>query len=685
MVAKSNIELLNSYSNTNKAALVQKIESAAAAQGGYYTVFYGQDGNKNERENPGYTDILKEEIGSKFPQAKILATVAPDGRRAVVCYTQEPLAEIVSQYQQTSGESLKRDERVIPFHERYELTKWRGHLGNMGQFFILLSGLGMNKYVAQLFGEKVKGKDKFSSPEKVVSTIASVMGNGLNSWFGVQKKPDDLRLSIVKRKSTAYIHKYSAEPLDLPDNRDRLTPYTWREKPETTDEKTTVFFEQNAGIMSEVLKIVGKYSYFKGGQKKDNDGDRVHGAVSMAAKFVTVLGKDEDPYGLDNSSDWFSRLRQKSNLISGGMEWIANISQFAGAIMDKVPAALKPDAFFTKDKNGNTVKVLTADQELRFANTFGEQYSTIEDLTTGENPLLRLKKEKNLRTNTIEQVYVFAKNHLSKGGSTEQQGYAGDKVAGFSYLPGKEKDDAGNILQDKREMKLRGKPSSSWLMFDFNNSFLQNWKKWDWLQLIGATFFTLSLTTKMMAPFTEKKVNTDELFAHNAVGIAALPEYQRAEQLAGLTQHLIEMKAPSGIDMLPELTKKGFAETYAGIANTLYQRHQWDVAAEAIRQPTQPVPQPEVAQPEVNAEVTAPASKTEEKPQSVVAEVAETQAPTVTQTLAESAVENSEKSGGTILHDLRDRIAEARERGAGAFAEKYGATEGMALGAAAAT
>lgn len=684
MVAKSNakIELLNSYSNTNKAALVQKIESAAAAQGGYYTVFYGQDGNKNERENPGYTDILKEEISSKFPDAKILATVAPDGRRAVVCYTQEPLAEIVSQYQQTSGESLKRDERVIPFHERYELTKWRGHLGNVGQFFMLLSGLGANTLIQRhIFKMDVEGKEnKFKSTEKVVSTIASTIGNGLNSIFGVQKKPDELRLSIVKRKSTSYIHKFSAEPLELPDNQDRITPYTWHEKPETSEEKVKVLFEQNAGVLSEVLKIVGKYSFFLGGKNKDNDGNKSHGSISMAAKFITLIGKDEDPFGIEKSNDWLTKLRQKSNLISGGMEWLANISLFMGAIMKKVPVSLGlKDIYEEKDKKLTDKFIWDAKQQARFAATFGETYDP--KALEGTNLFNHLiGKHIEIVPESVDQVtgkkkpgYFVYKNMIN---NEYHNAKAGDPVRGFDFVP-----DKNNTLKGRRQK------SPEWQMFDWKNNFLMKPKEWDWFQLLGASAIVFSLTTKMMAPFTEKKVNTDELFAHNAVGIAALPEYQRAGQLAGLTQHLIEMKAPSGIDMLPELTKKGFAETYAGIANTLYQRHQWDVAAEAIRQPTQPVPQPEVAQPEVNAEVAAPASapKAEEKPQQVVAEVAETQTPTVTQTLAERAVENSEKSGGTILHDLRDRIAEARERGAGAFAEKYGATEGMALGAATAT
>lgn len=692
------VELLNSYSNTNKAATVQKIESAAAAQGGFYTVFYGQEGNLDDRKSAHFNSILKEEVSKNFPDATILATVAPDGKRAVVCYTQEPLKDIVDKYQEISGEKMKRDERIIPFDEKYELTKWRGHLGNMGQVFITASGLGWNKYIQQyIFKDPTAaGKEnKFKSMDKVISSIASVAGNGLNSWFGVQKKPDDVRLQIVKRKSSAYIHKYSPNPVELPDNRDRLTPYTWREKPETTEEKTQVFLQQNAGIMSEVLKIVGKYSYFRGGKKKDNDGDRVHGAVSMAAKFVTVLGKDEDQFGLDTADDWFSRLRKHSNLISGGMEWIANISQFAGALLKKVPAELSLSAIYKAADDGsftNDVKWDAVKQQ-RFAATFGEEAGTNFNDLIDKGYIKRVEDSIDPVTNKIKKAghFVYARDihndyHLAK---------AGTPVKGVAFTPGKKDKPGETINEDTRPLKLREKSSPGWQLVDWKNNFLMKPKEWDWLQLIGATFFTLSLSTKMMAPFTEKKVNVDELFAHNAVGIAALPEFQRAEQLAGLTQHLLEMKAPNGIDMLPELTKKGLAETYAGIANTLYQCHQWDIPAQQMR--TAIVVHNDVPQPA--NDITQATEKS--------AETAAYPTTETTKSLAAEAVESAVESGGKMfanaaeasaivnettqpeeklpieVSDIRNRIQEARERGTGAFTEKFGQTEGMALGVSA--
>jgi hypothetical protein len=651
-----NTELLNSYTNQNKAAMIQKIESAEAAQGGYYTVFYGQEGNLEDREKPGYVDVLKAEVASKFPDAQILATVAPDGRRAVVCHTGQNLKEVVDSYQQITGEKMQRDERVIPFHERYELTKWRGHLGNIGQFFMLLSGLGLNTWVQKnIFKmEGIEGKpNPYKSTEKVVSTIASTIGNGLNSIFGVQKKPDDARLAIIKRKSTSYVHKYSAEPLELPDNKDRLTPYNWHEKPETSEEKVKVLFEQNAGVLSEVLKIVGKYSFFVGGKKKDNDGNKAHGSISMAAKFVTLIGKDEDPYGIEGSTDWLTKLRQKSNLISGGMEWLANISLFMGAIMKKVPLNLGlRDVYEVTDGKLTDQFIWNDKQQARFAASFGKDKNGT--LKTSFNDLIgsfieRVEDSVDPVTNEKKTGYFVYKETIV---NDYHNAKAGDKVRGFDFVPNK-----ADTLKGRREK------SPEWQMFDWKNNFLMKPKDWDWFQLLGATAIVFSLSTKMMAPFTEKKINTDELFAHNAVGIAALPDYQKSQTLAGLTQRVFEMKAPSGIDMVPEVKKMGFAAAYAGIANTLYQRHQYDLVAQAPRGVT-PVKQ---AEPAVEATI-APA--VEEK--------------TTSATLAEQAVASTAKEGGSMVTDLRDRIQEARERGAGAFAEKYGATEGMSLGTASA-
>lgn len=527
-------ELLNSYSSTNAAAVIQRIESAQAVQGGYYTVFYGQEGLRQHSKDPSFNEKLKAEVLRTYPEAKILAEVAPDGNRAIIVYTQDDLKATVDKVAEATGSKFKRDEREIPFAERFELTKWRGHLGNIGQVFITMSGMGWSASVAQkLWGEKIPAKNKFKDPDKVISSIASMSGNGLNSWFGVQKKPDDVRLEVTKAKINDFILSKSDVHIDqVADSTGRLTHYTWREKPRDPGQKATVFFEQNAGIMSEVLKIFGKYSYFKGGDKRGNDGDRVHGAVSMAAKFVTVLGKDEDPYGLEGKQDWFNRLRQKSNLISGGMEWVANISQFVGAMAEQ-----------------------------------------------------------------------------AKPGKPLERG----------------------------ETKIDAKPSSpGWMLVDWNNSYLMNWRKWDILQLIGAVFFTLSLTTKMMAPFTEKKVNLDELNAHSAVGISAVADKDRTKQTAEVAAHMLELRAPSGLKLLPEVHKQGLAKTFAGLADMLYTRHEQDVTK-----------QPEAA----------PA------PTKEVAAVAE--AP---------VVELPSKVAAT---EMRDKLKEARERGEGAFAEKFGHSAGV--------
>lgn len=527
------MELLNSYSNTNAIATLQRVESAPAAQGGYYTVFYGQEGPRQQSKTPEFTNKLKAEVLRIFPEAKILAEVSPDGYRSLIVYTPQDLEEVVAQITHTTGQKFTRDQREILFAERFELTKWRGHLGNIGQVFITLSGLGLNAKMAKtLFNEPVPTKNKFKDPDKVISSIASVMGNGLNSWFGVQKKPDQERLEVVKSKLNDFIlSKGSAHVDQLADSTGRLTHYTWREKPRDPNQKATVFFEQNAGIMSEVLKIFGKYSYFKGGNKRGNDGDRVHGAVSMAAKFVTVLGKDEDPYGVEGKQDWFNSLRQKSNLISGAMEWVANISQFVGAMAEQA-------------KEGKPIE--------------------LHDGTT--------------------------KNAV--------------------------------------------KPSPGWMLVDWNNSYLMHWKKWDFLQLIGALFFTLSLTTKMMAPFTEKKVNLDELNAHSAVGLATADGHVQAQQTAEVATHMLELRAPTGLKMLPEVHKQGLAKTFAGLADMLYTRHEQDItkppAAASI-----PAIVPEVAQ-----------SKTAPK---------------------------------VAVTEMRDKLKEARERGEGAFAEKFGKHEGSAL------
>lgn len=620
-------ELLNSYSNSDAAATLQKIEAAPAAQGGFYTVFYGQEGPRQQSKDPEITAKLKAEVQRIFPEAHILAEVAPDGKRAIIVHTAQDLKQTTAQAEQATGQKFTQDQRVVPFTERYELTKWRGHLGNIGQFFILLSGLGLNKWVSEkIFKQEVKGKDKFSSPDKVVSTVASVMGNGLNSWFGVQKKPDNRRLEVVKSKVNDFILTKGAKINDLPESTARLTHYDWRERPHEPGQKAQVFFEQNAGIMSEVLKIVGKYSYFVGGKEKENEGDKLHGAISMAAKFVTVLGKDEDPYGMEGKQDWFNRLRQRSNLISGGMEWLANISQFVGAVAAKVPGTLRPDHILN----------------------WSDEAQAVFNAEVGEDKKYVIKPDLDKDGNEVKNKKGDILYHYAHAAANEKLKIKeGDKVTGFALL-GK---DPANL-----KTKPVGDPSPSWQMADWKNSYLMNWKKWDWLQLIGATFFTLSLTTKMMAPFTEKKVNLTELNAHSAVGLAASDAMVRSQQTAEVAAHLLELRAPTGLKMLPEVHKQGLAATFAGIADTLYTRYEQDVTA--------------------NGFITGKVVKaTADTPEHLIP--VEPPIPIKITKVDSPKPEGMESAHNTAI-DMRDKLKEARDRGEGAFLEKFGQTNGMA-------
>jgi hypothetical protein len=219
-------------------------------------------------------------------------------------------------------------------------------------------------------------------------------------------------------------------------------------------------------------------------------------------------------------------------------------------------------------------------------------------------------------------------------GDGEDKGFKwkdGEKVKGFAILGKK---------PDELTVKRRGESSPQWQMADWSNTFLMNWKKWDWLQLLGATFFTLSLATKMAAPFTEKKVNLDELSAHSAVGLATASDEVRGQQTAEVAAHLLEMRSPTGLKMLPEAHKQGLAKTFADIADTLYLRHEQDVTKS------------------VEPKKEAPA---------VAAQTSMDVAP-APQASAHAA-------------DLRDKLKEARERGEGAFAAKFGQHDGMALAA----
>lgn len=184
--------------------------------------------------------------------------------------------------------------------EDVDLMRLRGGLGIAGQALMIASGVRR--------GEKLK----------VWSAGVSTVANVINLVYGVQKKEDGEHLAEAKQQVDTL--------LGLPH------PAPEQPAPATLAEKADRTMQHHSVRISDGIKLGGKYLFRLAGMEAGNAANTWHGNLSIAAKVMTLVGKDEDPYTSPADKSMIARLREQSNMISGGMELMAQYPLFPGAL-----------------------------------------------------------------------------------------------------------------------------------------------------------------------------------------------------------------------------------------------------------------------------------------------------------------------------------------------------------------
>lgn len=128
-------------------------------------------------------------------------------------------------------------------------------------------------------------------------------------------------------------------------------------------------------------------------------------------------------------------------------------------------------------------------------------------------------------------------------------------------------------------------------IYDFDNSETR-WEKgkfWQtndvqWWQLASATMFAFSLFLKSLAPFTQKKIDTEELLTHTSLALAVAGKDRMIDEVTDMTARLYEAWE------LPEVHEElGFARTFTHIAGNLEQYHDIRLSKKTASQEEVPV------------------------------------------------------------------------------------------------
>lgn len=182
-----------------------------------------------------------------------------------------------------------------------DLMKLRGGFGIVGQSLMIASGLYR--------GENLK----------VWSASVSMLANLINLSYGVQKKEDTQHLLEAERAIATLTGGMPAVASPPSPSQGALS-------------KADAFMEQHSVRVSDGMKLGAKYLFRLAGIEAQNSANKWHGNLSMAAKVMTLAGKDEDPYVPAGQKSSLTHLREMSNMVSGGMELIAQYPLFPGAI-----------------------------------------------------------------------------------------------------------------------------------------------------------------------------------------------------------------------------------------------------------------------------------------------------------------------------------------------------------------
>lgn len=183
----------------------------------------------------------------------------------------------------------------------FDLMKLRGGFGIAGQSLMIASGLYR--------GENLK----------VWSASVSMLANLINLSYGVQKKEDTQHLLEAERVIDTLTGGMPAV-MSPPSPSLGLVG------------KADSFMQQHSVRVSDGMKLGAKYLFRLAGIEAQNSANKWHGNLSMAAKVMTLAGKDEDPYTPASEKSSLTHLREMSNMVSGGMELIAQYPLFPGAI-----------------------------------------------------------------------------------------------------------------------------------------------------------------------------------------------------------------------------------------------------------------------------------------------------------------------------------------------------------------
>ncbi len=102
-----------------------------------------------------------------------------------------------------------------------------------------------------------------------------------------------------------------------------------------------------------------------------------------------------------------------------------------------------------------------------------------------------------------------------------------------------------------------------WQVFDIKNQKLRQDGQFQWWQGAATVAFVTGLVLKALSPFTNKKIDVDNLMSHTTIAVANAVTNNHADELAKLTTQMLETRE------LPEIHKLGFANSFTNIANRL--------------------------------------------------------------------------------------------------------------------
>lgn len=429
------------YTNQQRDALLQSVESIASTQGDYFTFFYSK-----KDAAPGK---LKNRVATLLPDAEIISTASFNGQNIVITRTQDSLEQLASKWQQKGNETLT-PVKPAKKKEKHDLIKVRGYIGIFAQVLMILSGYRDSDKQAK--AEKDGAKSYHQTPAgrgKINTSILSFVGYGINSIYGVQKEMDHTRLRFAKQELNQSIglrHGDNEHLLPSPSSTKRTAP--------VGDEPS--WMQRNSIRFGSAIKLASKVPLLQLGALKNKDEKKdnalaLSGWFSIIGKVVSLTGLPEDPFQLEKNQDPISYLRRRSNFISSLFDWTSTLSLFMGSFYRKKKETVKEPKWYT--------------------------------------------------------------------------------------------------------------------IFDYQNHELRETNNIQWWQLGAAVTFFTTLIVKAVSPYTNRKLDVDNLNSHATLAIASTVQDGYAKELAQLTTQMMQTRE------LPEIHKIGFAATFVDIANRLEQHH----------------------------------------------------------------------------------------------------------------